>query len=241
MATPAKKAAPKGREEKEAEAPSPDPDRPLSRNGWIAIGACILAANVALIHRALRFDPEVTVSGDRFTDDFNREHLGPNYFTTGMQYRILDGELFAPEGFNNPLWLKMKLPRNAAIEFDASSDTGTGDRPGDIKFEIFGNGRDHASGYICVFGGWANTISIIGRLDEHGLDRKERKDRRVEIKRVYHMRIERLGSSLRWFIDNDLFLVFDDPQPLEGSGHDRFGFSSYKAELHFDNLKVEPL
>ncbi len=36
-------------------------------------------------------------------------------------------------------------------------------------------------------------------------------------------------------------LSLDDPQPLEGSEHDRFGFSGWEAELIFDNLKVEPL
>src|SRR5438105_2528638 len=99
------------------------------------------------------------------------------------------------------------------------------------------------SGWIavgaCVLGGWGNTISIIGRLDEHGADRKERRDKKVEIKRTYHMRVERLGTSLRWFVDNDLFMTFDDPQPLEGSGHDRFGFSSWEAELIFANLNIE--
>ena len=181
------------------------------------------------------------MSGSSFTDRFDRAAIGADYFTTGMHWRIANGELWAPEAKNNPLWLKMLLPRDVAVEFDARSETATGDRTGDIKFEIFGDGRDHASGYVCIFGGWGNAVSVIARLDEHGRDRVERKDRKVEPRRTYHMRVERRGRTLRWFVDRELFLSYDDPRPLEGRGHDRFGFSGWAADLFFDNLTVEPL
>ncbi len=218
-----------------------DPDRPLSWRGWLVIGLCVAAANVAFVHLLLRGEAEVTVAGPRFVDRFDRAAIGRDYFTTGMHWRIAGGELWAPEAKNNPLWLRMRLPRDVAVEFDARSETATGDRAGDIKFEIFGDGRNHASGYVCVFGGWGNAVSVIARLDEHGADRKERKDRKVEPGRNYHMRVERRGGLLRWFVDGEPFLAYDDPRPLEGKGHDRFGFSSWAADLFFDNLVVEPL
>jgi len=229
-----------GAQVRERQAPR-DPDRPLSWRGWLAVGLCVAAANAAFLHLLLRGEADVTVPGPRFTDSFDRAAIGPDYFTTGMHWRIAEGELWAPEAKNNPLWLKMRLPRDVAVEFDARSETTTGDRTGDIKFEIFGDGRNHASGYVCIFGGWGNTVSVIARLDEHGRDRTERKDRKVEPKRTYHMRVERRGGALRWFVDRELFLSYDDPKPLEGKGHDRFGFSSWAADVFFDNLKVEPL
>ncbi len=222
-------------------APLPSPDRPLSWRGWTAVAACVLGANAMLFHQLLRGEAPVAVQGPRFTDDFDRASVGPSYFATGAHWRILRGELWAPEAKNNPLWLQMRLPRDVAIEFDARSETATGNRPGDIKFEVFGDGRDHASGYVCVFGGWGNQISVIARLDEHGADRKERRDARVEPRRNYHMRVERRGRELRWFVDGRPFLTFDDPRPLEGKGHDRFGFSSWEADVFFDNLRIEPL
>jgi hypothetical protein len=63
----------------------------------------------------------------------------------------------------------------------------------------------------------------------------------VERGKKYHWRIERRGSLLRWFIDGQLFMEFDDPFPLEGKGHDRFGFSNWESQLYFDNLRVQPL
>ncbi len=215
-----------------------DPDRPLGWRGWIAVAAVVLAANAALIHGACRGEPPATVPGPPFSDDFDRPAIGPGWFATGGHWRILDGELWAAEARNNPLWLEMRLPRDVVIEFDARSETASGSRPGDIKFEVFGNGRDHASGYVCVFGGWGNTVSVIARLDEHGADRRERRDVRVEPGRDYHMRLVRRGRELRWFVDGQLFLAFDDPRPLEGRGHDRFGFSSWEADVFFDNLRI---
>jgi len=217
------------------------PGRPLSRGGWLAVAAAVLAANAAFLHLWLRPEPPVSVPGPRFSDDFQRARLGPDWWSAGGQWQIRGGELWAPAARNNPLWLRMRLPRDAAIEFDARSDTAAGPRAGDIKFEVFGNGRDHASGYVLIFGGWGNQVSAIARLDEHGADRKERSDRKVEPGRTYRMRVERKGSELRWYVDGELFLAFDDPRPLEGKGHDRFGFSSWDADLFFDNLKVEPL
>jgi hypothetical protein len=111
----------------------------------------------------------------------------------------------------------------------------SGSRPGDVKLALFGNGRDHASDYVFVLGGWGNSDSVIARLDEHGSDRK------VEIGRNYRMRVERGGSRLRWLVDGQEFLGLDDPRPLEGAGHDRFGFSSWDADVFFDDLRVEPL
>jgi hypothetical protein len=218
-----------------------DPDRPVSWRGWIALGLCVAAANVAFLHLALRGPAPVTVRDRAYEDHFDRTALGPDYFTTGMQWRIAHGELWAPEAKNNPLWLQMQLPRDVAIEFDARSETASGDRSGDIKFEIFGDGRNHASGYICIFGGWGNSISVIARLDEHGADRRERRDRKVQIGHTYHMRVERRGRDLRWYVDGLLFLSFDDPDPLAGPDHDRFGFSGWAADLYFDNLKITPL
>ena len=218
-----------------------DADRPVSWRGWIVLALCVGAANLALVHQALRGDAPVTVAGPRYEDRFDRSELGDHWFTTGMHWRIAGGELWSPEAKNNPLWLQMRLTRDVAVEFDARSETATGDRPGDIKFEIFGDGRDHASGYVCIFGGWGNTTSVIARLDEHGTDRKERRDRKVEPGRTYHMRVERRGSVLRWYVDGEPFLEYDDPRPLAGRGHDRFGFSGWAADLFFDNLRIEPL
>lgn len=247
------------------------PPQPLSRGARYALLAVVLLANLPLIHYALRGEQEATLQvpyGDDFSD---RTTVERNYWSNGGYWRTVNGQLLAPGVKNNPLWLKAKLPRDAVVELDVRSES----PEGDIKCEIFGDGLNHASGYVLIHGGWNNSVSVIARLDEHGkslgvLQQEARKvqadqglpqanlvdtgvfraDTRmrveanpypVQIGRMYHWKIERRGTVLRWSIDDKPFMEFDDPFPLAGSGHDRFGFSSWEAQLYFDNLSIRPL
>jgi hypothetical protein len=213
----------------------------LSGWGWAAVGSAVSLASAPLLQPLFRGEAAVSASGPEFHDRFDGPEVGPSWWSAGGPWMLRGGELWGAGTRNDPLWLQMRLPRDVAIEFSARSETASGSRPGDIKVEVFGNGRDHASGYVLVFGGWGNTLSAIARLDEHGADRVERRDRKVEIGRTYRMRVERRGARLRWLVDGEEFLVLEDPRPLEGPGHDRFGFSSWDADVFFDDLRVAPL
>lgn len=226
--------------------------KPLSRRGKLLLASVIFLVQVPLLHYALfRRSPKPVVMIP-FHDDFSDPRaLRRNYQSSGGDWRLIEGSLFSPGVKNNPLWLRAALPREVAVEFDVRSDG----QEGDIKVEIFGNGMDHGSGYILVHGGWNNSISVIARFYEHGtalsqLREPLRPDSQVRVetrlnpvvpKRLYHWRIERRQSTLLWSIDGKLFLQFDDPFPLQGTGHDRFGFSSWETPLYFDNLSIESL
>jgi len=203
---------------------------------WLPILALVALLNIPFLHLALTGPAPVTAQLP-FEDTFDRADLGPAWSSLGGAWRIVDGAVHAPGVRNNPLWLQAALPRDVVVEFDVRSLA----PDGDIKFEIFADGVRHASGYVCIFGGWKNTASVLARLDEHGRDRKERRDRKVERGRTYRMRVERRGSKLSWFIDNEPFLEWDDSAPLYGEGHDRFGFSAWEVDLLFDNLRVEAI
>lgn len=244
---------------------------PLTRRGWMALGAVVLVANLPLLHYATRGEQPATVDLP-YQDDFSDPStIQRNYWTTGALWRTVDGWLLAPGAKNNPLWLKARLPQDVVVELDVRSES----PEGDAKVEIFGDGLNHASGYVLIHGGWNNSISIIARLDEHGrsLQHLQQEARRisrerglpstsvvdtgvfqrdtrmrveanpypVQMGKVYRWRIERRGSLLRWSIDGKPFMELDDPFPLAGPGHDRFGFSGWEAQLYFDNLKITPL
>jgi hypothetical protein len=175
------------------------------------------------------------------SDDFQRAELGSNWKATGTGYRIVDGELVVDHAYNHPLWLMKPLPTDAVVDFDVWSN----DDAGDIKIELWGDGRSYAtqasyvaSSYVFIFGGWHNTISAIARMNEHGGDRKTRTDTKVEKGKKYHFRIARKGGHLDWQIDGQPFLTYDDKTPLEGTGHAFLGINDWEVELHFDNLKV---
>jgi hypothetical protein len=182
-----------------------------------------------------------------YADHFDRATLGPDWKATiEGAYRIDNGELVVRNGHNHPLWLNRPIPRDARIEFDATSQ----DEAGDIKVEAWGDGQSFATdlvgqytstAYNIIFGGWHNQLSAITRLHEHSDDRKVRADLKVEKGRRYHFAISRKGKRVEWQIDGKPFLEFDDAEPLEGGTHSYFAFTDWEAELHFDNLTITPL
>ena len=192
-------------------------------------------------------DPEIK---KEFSDSFQRVLLGRDYFDTIGRYRIIKERLNIRKAYNHPLWLRRRLPRDVEITLDVESRTSEGD----IKVEVFGDGRSHAmnrgaykaTGYVICMGGWKNSKSFIARKDEHGRPGEDiviRKDpeARVERGRVYHWRIIRKGEMLEWYVDGKLFLSFEDTRPLYGRQNDHFGFNNWQADVWFDNLKIRPL
>jgi hypothetical protein len=199
---------------------------------------------IALTFAACKVKDPPPITGD-WTDSFERGEIGDDYYETGHGYDVISGVLSAHGAHNHPLWLRKKLPRDVRIDLDCWSN----EQRGDIKVEVFGDGRSFdpdggrymATGYEVIFGGWFNSKSIIARLDEHGKDMVENVSTKVQPKRHYHWRIERLGKRLSWSIDGQPFLVLDDPQPLEGNGHEYFGFNNWETDTWFDNLVITPL
>lgn len=179
-----------------------------------------------------------------FRDDFNRDQLGELFNNTGGPWEIRDGELHVRGARNRPLWLRRVLPRDVRIEFDARSMS----PEGDIKVEVFGDGVSRATtesytatSYVVIFGGWSNSTNLIARMDEHADDRAIGPRRPVESGRTYHFKIERQGGKITAWVDGELLAEMDDPEPLEGRGHDHFAFNNWSSDLYFDNLEITGL
>lgn len=196
---------------------------------------------------------------ERWTDTFDHEAFGKDYYKSGKGYEVTDGKLSAKGAHNHPLWLRKKLTRDVQIEFDTWST----EARGDLKVEVFGDGHSYdpdggaymATGYEVIFGGWYNTKSIIARLDEHGTEMAARNDVKVVPNQHYHWKIERRGQKITWWIDDRAgasqqtpasgvtvpFLEYVDNHPLEGFGHEYFGFNNWETDTWFDNLVITPL
>jgi len=153
------------------------------------------------------------------------------------------------------VWLKRRLPKNARIEFTATSSSPNGD----IKVEAWGDGEsaakgtsyDDATSYIAIFGGWKNSLHVLARLEEHGSNRLEARllpgseDLRtapVVEGKSYRFEIERTdGRTVRFLVDDVLIHALEDPSPLFGPGHDHFGFNDWEVPVCFDDVLVTPL
>ncbi|HEX4403565.1 MAG TPA: hypothetical protein VH560_01975, partial [Polyangia bacterium] len=155
------------------------------------------------------------------------------------------GALTVKNGYNHPAWLRQRLPRDVVIDFDATSRSPAGD----LKVELFGDGEsfdhDHAAytstGYVLIFGGWHNSLSVICRIHEHDDGRKaQRADVHVQPGHTYHWTVTRRGATIDWKIDGKPFLTWTDPEPLAGPGHEYLAFNDWEADVSFDNLQIKP-
>lgn len=202
----------------------------------------LLLALSALFACTPQGDPAIGAEG--FRDDFEREQLGDLYNNTGGSYEIRDGWLHVRGARNRPLWLRRVLPRDVRIEVDVKSLS----PEGDIKLEVFGDGSSRAetdsytaTSYVLNFGGWGNSKNQIARMDEHGADAAVGPRYPVEQGRVYRLKIERRGNVITAWADDRELASLNDPEPLEGRGHDHFAFNNWQSDLYFDNLVITPL
>lgn len=190
-----------------------------------------------------------------FEDNFDRVDLGPDWSALHPAWKIVGGRLCGKGARNRGVWLLRRLPLNARIEFEATSEAAEGD----LKVELWGDGVSGATGtsytnatsYLAIFGGWKNTKHVLARLDEHGADRleidvnpnsDEERERPVSPGQPYRFIVERAnGSTVSWWVNGAHLFNFQDPQPLSGGGHEHLGFNDWDAPVCFDNLKITPL
>jgi hypothetical protein len=204
---------------------------------------CLAAATASVPGLACRTkDPAITASAP-FRDDFERPELGPAWNATGPEYRVSGGKLTVAGAYNHPAWLRRKLPRDVALDLDAVSRSPAGD----LKIELYGDGESFdpdkgsyvSTGYVLIFGGWQNSLSVICRNNEHDEGRKaERRDIRVEPGRTYHWTVTRRGGAIDWKLDGQPFLSWNDPAPLEGAGHEYLAVNDWESDVSFDNLDI---
>ncbi len=184
-----------------------------------------------------------------FADDFERERPGAVWFDTIGRYVIDRGVLTISGGYNHPLWLRRSLPREVEISLRARALS----PDGDLKIELFGDGRSFAfnrgrylaTGYVLCQGGWNNSKTFIARRDEHDPRLLATSRFPVEIGKWHEWRIATHfeGSRLviSWWIDGVPALRLVDPEPLYGPDNRHFGFSNWKSDANFDDLRIEPL
>jgi hypothetical protein len=188
---------------------------------------------------------QVPTITEPFADEFERAEVGAAWNNTGAEYRVVGGKLNVSNARNHPLWLRRKLPDNVVVELDVVSKSADGD----LKIELFGDGESFdtagnqypATGYMFVFGGWHNMLSVIGRLGEHDEAVKaKRTEPKVQPDRTYHWTITKRGGQIDWKIDGQPFLSFTDPQPLSGPRNAYFAINNWEADVYFDNLRIQP-
>lgn len=109
------------------------------------------------------------------------------------------------------MMIAMDLPRSPGYS-----------HPSDLNLTICGDGLNLDSGYSFIFAGWRNTMTAILRKDRIVSSTNEFRminptSSNPDFHRHwFYIRVEKLGSKLRYFIDDKLALEYEDEKPLDG-------------------------
>ena len=121
------------------------------------------------------------------------------------------------------IWSKRQFTGDITVEFFAGirMDRNRGRRyeyASDMNVTICADGQDLNSGYSFLFGGWRNTASaivrkgrVVKRTRSHTIPSEKSTHRRW-----FHIRAEKRGADLAFYIDGQQALVYTDPEPLPG-------------------------
>jgi len=173
-----------------------------------------------------------------FEDNFERAELGENYTVQGGDWKIDAGAITSSKAENRNLVLTgAALPQNGVIELTMWSES----EGVDVKFNAWGDGKihDHGDGYSFILGGWQNRVSVISKLHEHEKKRSEERDIRLKKGERYRVKIVRKASDIKWFVNDKLFLSYNDEDPLKtGDGFDKLSFGNWRSKVFFDDLKI---
>jgi Farnesoic acid 0-methyl transferase len=242
----------------------------MGRTGWLILLGVVLVVNLPLLIRPFRPLPEAGVPLP-FLDDFsNPGTVAAHYHSLGGFPRVVNGELLSPGTKNNPLWLKAKLPDNVLIEFDAHASSQEGEIRVELYGDGIEHLSGYELVYApwSAVGVSGRLPATLVRLDENAPTLRAWTDKAraagatslpqvgygpksgirvegppvsIEPGKVYRMRIERRGDTLRWSVDGQRMVEFKDPSPLRGPWHDRVGLSSLEGDVYYDNFRVTPL
>ena len=129
------------------------------------------------------------------------------------------------------LWRKRHFRGDIAVHFFAAFQMKQRDsriyRPAELNVSICGDGRNLNSGYTFLYGGWLNTRSAILRGEKVVAQTAKETLRPPTLldttpstnflhRKWWHVAIEKHGPKVSCYVDDQLVLEYDDPEPLDG-------------------------
>ncbi len=121
------------------------------------------------------------------------------------------------------IWNKREMVGDVTLEFYAAikMDAERGRRyeyASDMNCTISADGTDLTSGYNFMFGGWRDQRSAIMRGDKILVESASKVIPREDNihRRWFYLKARKHGNKLSFYVDSNLILEYNDPQPLTG-------------------------
>ena len=150
-----------------------------------------------------------------------------NRWTCSPQWSWMGGS--APDAAM--LWNKHRFQGDITVHLFASFQMVKRDsriyRPADLNVSICADGQNPASGYTFLYGGWNNTATALLRRDQVVASTTKLALRPPTLldttpdmnhlhRKWWHIAIEKRGTKITCFVDDELAAEFTDPEPLTG-------------------------
>jgi len=138
------------------------------------------------------------------------------------------------------LWHKREFHGDITLEFAAGIKMDYTKTVGyqfasDLNATICADGRDVASGYSFVFGGWGNKKTAIVRQGQVVAEASKPLIDGYIHRRWWYFKIEKRGPKLRYWVDNVLVHEYTDPKPLTGN---RIAIWTYKHGIVLSRFRI---
>ncbi len=169
-------------------------------------------------------EADATPLGFTYGDDFadlDDWIIGEGSWTTGSALGSSTG--------NATLWNRLSFAGDTRVRFQANT---VAPDSSNINVIIYGNGSSANSGYKFIFGGDGNTSTKIQRL---GFTLAERNDLRIVPGVAYNIQVEKVGSTLRFYINDKLVLEDTDHSPLVET---RVALNTFASHVQFNNIQI---
>jgi serine/threonine protein kinase len=170
-------------------------------------------------------------------EDFGSEEFLKRWEVLGGKYEWEKGVLRLHGGEPQLLMLRQDLPGDVRVEFECSMH---GSYLNDLACLINGMRSDNpwmvsVSGYSFKYGAYTNSFNVLTRLDTKLFSEKASP---LESGRRYRVVVERIGNSLKMWVDHELVLSAYDDHPLTNPQHCAVGLQGWLAETRYYRVSV---